>query len=292
MSKKITSYGHRRQIQKAKSIIHEKFNESLSLKELSRECGLSSYYFLRLFSAYLGETPFKYLRRIRLRESLHMLEDLQKSVTDVSLEVGFDSASSYNKALKKELNMTPSEFRNLCKDKKSKLIKNISINKKMEEIMKNIKMNLEPKLVTREETTVLVYSQSGDDFKDVAPLVWERFLKNIENTKEDLSQSEFMGIGSVDEHKNCTYRAGVSLPEGRDFSIVGLEKQVMPKTKYAKFLLKGSYDQMWYAVDMAFKAVDENGYEFSKEPCIENYLNDPSVTPEEELLTEILIPIK
>ena len=74
--------------------------------------------------------------------------------------------------------------------------------------------------------------------------------------------------------------------------VKGLTKEVIPASKYAKFLLKGSYEGIWYAFDKAFKHVDESDFEFTGGPSLEVYLNDPSQTPEEELLTEILIPIK
>ena len=54
---------------------------------------------------------------------------------------------------------------------------------------------------------------------------------------------------------------------------------------------KGSYDRLEQAYGEIFKYMEEN----SLEPTgvyYDYYINDPSVTPEDELLTKIVIPVK
>ena len=286
-----TKYGHRVQISKARTLMGKSLGESIKLDDLAKECGLSRYYFIRLFSAYIGESPMQYMRRLRIHHSMELLEQ-DLSVTQIALEVGFDSSSSFNKAFKIFTLMSPTEFRNLSKDKRALIIKNISITKKMEEIMKNLNMSTEIEVITRPMTNYWALESKGEDFKDIAPDIWQKFLKVLEVEKQDVSQSEFMGVGFINEDKHCVYRAAVSEKEGHEMKFDGLVKCQLPETKYAKFLLKGSFDQIWPAVNKAFELVDQSQYEFTKEPCLENYLNDPAITPEEDLLTEILIPIK
>ena len=89
----------------------------MSLSWIAREAGSSSYHFARLFQAYVGETPFEFLRRIRLVTALRMLqEDADVSVTEVALSVGYETSASFNKSFRKTLDLTPSDFRNLGKE--------------------------------------------------------------------------------------------------------------------------------------------------------------------------------
>ena len=54
---------------------------------------------------------------------------------------------------------------------------------------------------------------------------------------------------------------------------------------------KGSYDGLKQAYCEIFKYIEENKLEYTG-VCYDHYINDPSVTPEDELLTKIVIPIK
>jgi AraC family transcriptional regulator len=80
---------HRSQIGRAQRYIRLHLDGHLSLTNIAKEAGSSSYHFARLFLAYTGETPFDFLRRIRLATALRMLqEDPDGSITEIALSVG------------------------------------------------------------------------------------------------------------------------------------------------------------------------------------------------------------
>lgn len=60
---------------------------------------------------------------------------------------------------------------------------------------------------------------------------------------------------------------------------------------YGRFLLSGPYSDIWMAFDRIFKTLSEERVTLRPEFCIENYLNDPRVTPEDQLQTQLLVPI-
>jgi methylphosphotriester-DNA--protein-cysteine methyltransferase len=94
-------------------------NESVSDRP---EAGSSSYHFSRLFQAYVGETPFEFLRRLRLVTALRMLqEDTDASVTEIALSVGYETSAAFNKSFRKTLEMTPNDFRNLGKEQQDEV---------------------------------------------------------------------------------------------------------------------------------------------------------------------------
>lgn len=123
----VLSHFHRNQIGKAQRYIRTHFTQDLSLTQISREAGSSSFHFGRMFLAYTGETTFSYLRRLRLGMALKMLqEDEDCPVTEIALSVGYDTPAAFNKVFKKVLNLNPGEFRNLSKDNQDRLISKLN----------------------------------------------------------------------------------------------------------------------------------------------------------------------
>lgn len=286
---------HRLQTSKAIIFLKDNLEEKISLAQIASASGASQYHFIRIFKAYTGETPFSFISRERVSKSLPMIVSEAQSMTDIAHHLGFDSSSAFNKVFKKVTNLSPTEFRNLGKDQRDELIYSLSMTPKSKEITMNFNMNLEPEIIDRDTTVVHSFAATGGEFKDVAPIAWQEFLKVLETISEDLSKSEFFGVGTThqsDTKQVCNYKAALSIPTNLSASIKGLKREEIPASKYAKFLLKGSYDNVWVAFDKAFQIITDGPYEISDAPCLENYLNDPSVTPEEDLLTEILIPIR
>jgi AraC family transcriptional regulator len=108
---------HRSQIGRAQRYIRLHLTEPMTLSRIAREAGSSSYHFARLFQAYTGETPFAFLRRIRLATALRMLEeDPRGPITDIALGIGYETSASFNKSFRKTLRMNPGDFRKLEKN--------------------------------------------------------------------------------------------------------------------------------------------------------------------------------
>lgn len=83
----------------------------VSVKTAAQEAGLSLHHFIRLFHERYTKSPHTYLRERRCRVSLQMLGDLELSVTEIALDVGFESTSAFGRWFKKTVGQTPSEFR-------------------------------------------------------------------------------------------------------------------------------------------------------------------------------------
>ena len=65
----------------------------------------------------------------------------------------------------------------------------------------------------------------------------------------------------------------------------------IPAGKYASCVFTGPYRDIEPAYNALSQWIKENGYEFTG-VAYELYLNDPDVTPSNELKTEILFPLK
>ena len=284
---------HRSQIGRAQRYVRLHMAERMSLSRMAREAGASSYHFARLFQAYVGETPFEFLRRIRLLTALSMLqEDADVSVTEIALSIGYETSAAFNKSFRKALEMTPGDFRNLGKERQDAVIYDLSRPRLLKEVTMNLSAEFEP--VSR-PLTHYVFLEKHGPFAEVAPPLWNDLLPLL--GKLDQQQvREYLGLSGIDKNRSgedtMIYQAGVALAQEPNKLPDGLRHRAIKAGHYARFLLIGPYSHIWMAFDRIFKTLSEKRVTLRAEFCIENYLNDPRVTPEEQLQTQLLVPIE
>jgi AraC-like DNA-binding protein len=85
------------QISRAIGIIRTRFDEKLRIEELARTAGMSVTSFHRHFRAVTAMSPLQFQKRIRLYEARRMLLSHDVDATNVSLDVGYVSASQFNR---------------------------------------------------------------------------------------------------------------------------------------------------------------------------------------------------
>ncbi len=87
------------------------YMEDLSLDKIADMIGFSKFHFSRLFKQYTNFTFCDYIcyRRIKAAEELLAKPDL--SITEIALQSGFPSISTFNRLFKQQKECTPSEYR-------------------------------------------------------------------------------------------------------------------------------------------------------------------------------------
>jgi AraC-like DNA-binding protein len=87
--------------------------EPLRIADLAAHCGLGMRRFHQLFVEAFGETPHRYLQRLRLDTAVTLLADPRRSLIDVSLEVGFGDQSAFTHAFTRRFGIAPGQWRTL-----------------------------------------------------------------------------------------------------------------------------------------------------------------------------------
>ncbi|CAB3770310.1 helix-turn-helix domain-containing protein [Paraburkholderia humisilvae] len=85
--------------------------EPLRIADLAAHCGFGLRRFHQLFIEAFGETPHRYLQRLRLDTSITLLADPRRSLTDVALDVGFGDQSAYTHAFTRRFGIAPGQWR-------------------------------------------------------------------------------------------------------------------------------------------------------------------------------------
>jgi effector-binding domain-containing protein len=106
-----------------------------------------------------------------------------------------------------------------------------------------------------------------------------------------LEHNKITGYTSLFKVGPKIYRAGVSLAAEPKNLPANLKYEKFKGGKYSRFVLTGPYSNLPEACRRVFEIVAEKKISMRDDYCVENYTNDPRTTPEEQLVTEILIPM-
>ena len=97
-------------IRRAKDIILERMTEPPSLENLSLEIGLSLKKLKEGFKQLYGDTVYSYLLDHKMEDARRMLDSQKFNVNEVSLKLGYSTASHFIAAFKKKYGTTPKKY--------------------------------------------------------------------------------------------------------------------------------------------------------------------------------------
>jgi AraC-like DNA-binding protein len=81
----------------------------LTLKELAFLCSMSVSTFKREFKKHFSESPIKWFQKKRLEHAHYLLNQEQKSSSEIYFEVGYENLSSFIQAYKSKYGITPKQ---------------------------------------------------------------------------------------------------------------------------------------------------------------------------------------
>ncbi|KZE77027.1 AraC family transcriptional regulator [Paenibacillus jamilae] len=98
-------------IKKALAYINSHAHEPIRLREISDEIGMSEGHFCRFFKQMVQKSPIEYINYQRIQKACRLLEQSDRKVVDIALDVGFENLSYFIATFKKWNSLTPSQYR-------------------------------------------------------------------------------------------------------------------------------------------------------------------------------------
>ena len=98
-------------IEPAVEYIENNYKEEFSIKTLAGLCHLSESGFFKLFKKATGVTPITYKHNIMIQQAVELINNTDKSIEDISGEVGFPSSNYFRKVFFKLVGKKPKEIR-------------------------------------------------------------------------------------------------------------------------------------------------------------------------------------
>lgn len=93
--------------------LQENYHQEISFQKLGEKFGFTPEYLGKIFKKFTGETPSKYLTKLRMNEAKHLLRNnCDMEIQKIGELVGYKDGFYFSRAFKNYTGIQPSEFRN------------------------------------------------------------------------------------------------------------------------------------------------------------------------------------
>jgi AraC family transcriptional regulator len=267
-------------IQNLVRFIEINYNRPITTPELEAIAFYSYRSVQRIFKNIFKESLGEFQKRLKLEAGYKRLIYTQDAITDIALEVGFESLQAFTKSFKKQFGTTPTDAR-----KNKKAIFEDYIKAVQQDTIVNFQIIYLPSL------TVYFQSIKTNNYRneDIENL-WE----TVDSLHKAPKNSQFYGI-IVDQPlitvtSHCRYEAGIDQnPNDNRFA-----SKTIFGGRYAQYIHRGDYTH----IDNTYRHIYKNWLlnshlEFADSPIIEHYrVHEAHTENVEDFITEILIPLK
>jgi AraC family transcriptional regulator len=267
----------RRRFERAASLLSGRLDDPPSLAELASAAAVSPFHFHRIWRALTRETVGQTILRLRMEASQELLRVKDASVTETATAIGFGTPQSFARAFRRHTGLTPSEHRN-----------------SQSSVAKKDAADMKVAVDRRGEIMVVVLRREGKAYTDLNATFGEVWSwAEATDTLQHLQGIYGIPLddpASVPVDK-LRYDAGLALgvtsaPE--PFRVLRL-----PAGEFACLRHFGSYDGLEAATQYVVgEWLLSSGREPADFPVFHNFINDPDQTPVDELITDILLPLK
>ncbi|HWJ80461.1 MAG TPA: AraC family transcriptional regulator, partial [Niallia sp.] len=100
-------------IHQLKQYILDHSQEDISLESLAKKVGLSPIYISKIFKEKQGINYIDFLTECRIEKAKELIRDTDKSIKEITFEVGYHDPNYFSKVFKKLCQVSPKEYRKL-----------------------------------------------------------------------------------------------------------------------------------------------------------------------------------
>ncbi len=276
------SNAYEKRIIRVLEYIYQNTDGDLSLDKLADVAAMSRFHWHRVFVAITGETCAQATRRIRLHKAAIMLVQTDMSLAKVAQKSGYSSAQSFTRVFSDAYDISPGQFRSRG-DYISSLIKI----KKGEYPMFPIEIKTSESRRLAAVAHVGPYPEIGSKFQQLAAIISARNLWPQTRGMAAIYYDDPSLVDAADlkSHAGVLVEDGLEIPEN-------LEEVQLAAGRMAVMHFKGPYPGLTAAYDYLYsKWLPDSCEELRDAPSFEVYLNDPTQTKPDDLLTDIYVPI-
>lgn len=101
----------RAKLRQTLDFIEARLSTDISVDDIARELGMSSFHFSHCFKSDMGVSPYQYVLKMRLERAASLLRSTVLPIIQIANDLGFPSQSHFTTTFKKGFGATPSSYR-------------------------------------------------------------------------------------------------------------------------------------------------------------------------------------
>jgi len=279
----VTHQEYFKAINRAVDYINEHLHEPVNLYDLAGVANVSGFHFHRLFKALMSESPGEYIQRLRLEKAVFKLQTTRQTILEIAEQTGYQTPYALSKAFKKRFGVSPSAFR----------AQSMHLSVPVET---PVFIRVEPEIreiAAKRVITVRVVNP----FTDANAFVhaWKKLIGFAEVTGIPDNEHEYLTLSrdiSTITQPNL-YRSYVCITANPDMKARGeFGRQTIEGGLYAVFTYRGAYRSLERLYCFIYRNwIPNSKYELRDIAFFEKFLNSPDVVKQDDLLTEVYIPV-
>jgi AraC family transcriptional regulator len=278
--------------------IQSHLDEDLALEELAAIAHFSPYHFHRIFSGMVGESLREHVRRLRLERAALRLKRGRDSVTCVAFGAGYESHQAFTRAFAALFGVVPSVFRRnhrpLAFPSAPSGVHFVPNGGPAALHVPSEGGPMEVRIETLPPQRVAFIRHIGP-YREVGATIGRLYAWAVPRGYRP-PQTRFLGLAHDDPQ--------ITPPEKRrydacvvvDDSFTGegeVGVQEIAGGDYAVTIHQGPYTRVSETLArLCGEWAPQSGRELRSAPTFAIFLNDPSVTPPQELRTELYMPLE
>lgn len=284
---KIRTYAAR--FGKVLDYIESHLGEALTTERLSQVANFSKFHFHRQFAEYIGTGVARYILLLRLRQASYRLAfDRQAKVIDIALEAGFENPESFARAFRNTFAQSPSAFRKQPDWESWHACYRFRIPER--------KHTMQVDIVDFKTTLIAVLEHRGPTEK-VNDSVTQFIAWRQESGLSPKQSSRTFGIAydnpDTTEPAQFRFDIGGEVIAEVPPNTQGVVTKSIPGGRCARVRHAGSHTRIGESIYPLYRDwLPESGEELRDFPLYFHYINLLPETPENELLTDIYLPLK
>ena len=292
-----TTYTDR--IDRVTNYLRDNLDRAPSLDELAKVAHFSSYHFHRIFTAVTGETVNAFTLRLRLEKAARMLRYSGNSLTEIALDCGFSSSSTFSRSFGQYFGITPSGYRKGGEIKNSKIRKDLF---PMDEYLipmsgDDLRKNFPVGIRRFPERRVAFVRVIGGYEEDRVPKAFQMLIKWAKDNCF-WEQATVFGMSlddpTVTPKEKYRYEACLTVPDGTcPDRETGISLTTMPGMDYAVTSVSGDIRRMATATNYLFTSwLIGSEYEPEHQPGMEIFRDKEKVLDWEHFDLELCLPVR
>jgi AraC family transcriptional regulator len=248
---------HPTAISRALDFVEDNLRQEITVADMANAAGYSLYHFSRTFNGLVHHTPYDYLMRRRLSESARDLVQTDRRIIDIAFDYGFNSPETFSRAFKRMFGVQPHQWR-----KREWIDERLLMPRLTPAHIDHINKGdyLRPELWEKDGFRVSGVMSLVRNGRETVAQLWEMLSHQLEGGVNGCELGDYYGIAWYPEdwgERGFLYMAAVEVIAGngtvQDGLPTALVDKTMPPARYARFVHKGSRQELQFTLDYVYQ---------------------------------------